>query len=162
LIDKSTLYIHQEAYKTSSTETEVEVHSSTMPSLKRVFEHVDGNWPSHIYLSIRRSKKMTLFQEACIRQFEKTSFSSSSSPSPLPPLPSCSSTTSASPTTSTSSPPIPLPDASLGGAIFPEEHLHISLSKPFVLRYHQIEPFLKNLSHRLRVIETFTGIYINL
>lgn len=88
---------------------------------KRAFGHVEGNWPSHVYLSISQTKKIKLLQQACIKHYEN------------------------------------LIDTDSTIVHKDDGNLHISLSKPFVLRHHQIEPFLKSLSQKIRVLAPFTG-----
>ena len=86
---------------------------------KRVFEHVTGNWPSHVYLNVSANKKLDKFRGACMLHYQNQN----------PNL----------------------------NQIFPIDNYHISLSRPFVLRTHQIESFLNELSSRIRCSESFNG-----
>lgn len=77
-------------------------------SFKRSFEHIEGNWPCHIYFTIPFTKKFREFSELIsFDSFEK--------------------------------------DKILKSHFITEKNFHLSLSRTFVLRHHQIQPFLNRL-----------------
>lgn len=89
---------------------------------KRSFAHVEGNWPSHIYLPIPTTKKLLILREACVMAYKEDKVDD-------------------------------------GCEFFHNKDLHLSLSKPFVLLHHQIDPFLKKLARNIRVSVDFFCTY---
>jgi len=87
---------------------------------KRNFEHVDGNWASHVYLPVKANTKLKHVIHSATSSI-KNELSNLYMPMPSP---------------------LPLP---LPLLVTDSEH-HISLSKVFILRAHQIESFVAKLS----------------
>jgi hypothetical protein len=97
--------------------------SSSAAGFKRVIEHEDGNWPSHVYLIVPRSRQVNGIAQTCFSHY--TSHSTDHRE-----MSAC-------------------------------EEFHISLTRPFVLRLHQIEPFLRSLARRITLFESIQGTYLS-
>mmetsp|Transcript_2543 Transcript_2543/g.3226 ORF Transcript_2543/g.3226 Transcript_2543/m.3226 type:complete len:229 (+) Transcript_2543:112-798(+) len=82
----------------------------------RNFEHVDGNWPTHIYIPVPKA--------VCEGDLEKSAFKILSGNSNLNP-------------------------------IHPQADLHLSLSRCFTLREHQLEQFRNDLQDELENVSQF-------
>ena len=100
------------------------------PNVKfvRTFAHVDGNWPSFVYISVQRqhAPNFSRLAKACLRDY--------------------------------------LRQKSVAGellsssSIVVEDAPHISLSKPFILRSHQIEPFLQKLGSAMESLQRLVSV----
>jgi hypothetical protein len=95
-------------------------------NFKRKFEHVDGNWPSHVFISIGKLQKdsnyFRYFTSSIIERLKSLQRIVDDTVDHF------------------------LENNSFGiqrSSFEVEENLHISLSHPFVLRYHQIKPFVE-------------------
>lgn len=91
----------------------------------RTFKHVDGNWPSHIYVKVAPSDPLDDMQDISERAISKLSDALKDGPQGrcLHPIKS--------------------------------SDFHISLSRPFVLREHHIKPFLVGLRKHLATVRRF-------
>lgn len=98
----------------------------------RCFEHVEGNWPSHVYIPIEGMQGTLIHSKPILMQsirfLDRYSINLMKNQQLLHNdlkniLPS-----------------------SLHSSIELFSDFHLSLSHPFVLRYHQIDPFLDHLS----------------
>mmetsp|Transcript_23235 Transcript_23235/g.39365 ORF Transcript_23235/g.39365 Transcript_23235/m.39365 type:complete len:297 (+) Transcript_23235:115-1005(+) len=85
-------------------------------AFKRQFAHVEGNWPSHVYIVIDKQRELMVFSQACIKHFLNQNKTEENEINIVENDDSC---------------------------------LHVSLSRPFVLRHHQIQPFLRILHKSL-------------
>eukprot|EP01038_Epipyxis_sp_PR26KG_P016380 gene16380-22330_t len=90
---------------------------------KRNFEHIDGNWPGIIYLTADNPEKLSKIASLCINDILSQ-----------------------------------LCDKNhdlhgINHQMVVESSPHLSLSKPFVLRSHQIQPFIKSLESRILSIQ---------
>lgn len=77
----------------------------------RGFPHVDGNWPSHVYINVQDSVEFQRHRQEAIDVLRQKY---------------------------------------TGPLVIQDAEWHLSLSRPFVLRYEQIEPFVKELRHAVR------------
>eukprot|EP01035_Chromulina_nebulosa_P033906 gene33906-45416_t len=91
----------------------------------RSFEHVDGNWPSHVYLNILEGKRNSGF--FCIKRLCISHFAQSYGV-----------------------------DKSSDHFVVEEQSHHVSLSRPFVLRRHQIEAFIQLLQDKVHYFHRFS------
>lgn len=91
-------------------------NADNMHPFKRVFAHVDGNWPTFVYIPIasNSSKGLRRIFDSCLHHYLDNN-------------------TDINDTT-----------------IITESSPHISLSKTFTLRYHQILPFVESLGKALQ------------
>lgn len=80
----------------------------------RSFEHVDGQWPSFVYIKINPKKISKILILALSHLCDKNNIECNK--------------------------------------LFIENNPHISLSKPFTLRHHQIELFLQQLSIEIDIV----------
>jgi hypothetical protein len=85
-----------------------------------------GNWPSHIYFAIAKKPELVMYAQSCVEQFKKNRDVTEKS---------CSGVS------------VGLPALKL--VQDDHDHFHVSLSRPFVLRHHQIQPFLRILHKSL-------------
>jgi len=83
----------------------------------RTFEHVDGQWPSHVYVRFRSNRRLSKLMTRCVQHYRTSQ-----------------------------------KDSALSDGIAVESDPHVSLSRPFSLRYHQIAPFIQQLACELKGI----------
>ena len=91
--------------------------SHSTVGFKRLIDHVDGNWPSYVYLLVPKSRRILSIAHACLSHYVQSG----------------------------------------GSQMSLSEDFHISLTRPFVLRFHQIEPFLRSLARKITLLEGIIG-----
>jgi hypothetical protein len=109
-------------------------------AFKRNFEHIDGNWPSHIYLNGTIYHKLLIFltNELCEVKISRrlraliyaalTSFNT-------------------------------LNHKGIEYLLIKDDKIHISLSRPFVLRHHQISSFIGLLHSSLHTVLEYSQLH---
>lgn len=97
--------------------------NETLPKWTRAFAHVDGNWPSHVSIAIECDDKL---RGACSRIIERAQQHITDADTVLVPIVRSDDSDSSS------------------------SSVHLSVSRPFVLRFEQIQPFVDELRAALK------------
>ncbi|GMF16778.1 unnamed protein product [Phytophthora lilii] len=107
---------------------------SNEPQWKRAFPHVDGNWPSHVRIDITVTQELRKLAKDIIERAQALVGDDVKL----------------------------VPFEELDSSTTEEEHrLHLSLSRPFVLTYDQIENFVDSLRAALKWRERFYVSLVN-
>ncbi|KAL3673341.1 hypothetical protein V7S43_001057 [Phytophthora oleae] len=104
---------------------------SDEPQWKRAFPHVDGNWPSHVRIDIPVNQELRGLARNIIQRAQEILGGAITL--------------------------VPFEELGLGETTSTEENvLHLSLSRPFVITYDQIESFVDSLRAALKWRQRFS------